>query len=546
MLAYIKYEDKLRAIVPVRLIKNFHPYDDTDFDSTKRVQAFWTNEDGSVEGYYPGRVVALAENLDSLRLKAKGMREPFPRVLGVGITETTTPAASKKRAAGRSTKDTEKQAKKRKKEATEALHENIMAELNRSPDARSTAEPKRPRLGARLRRTREAMKKLQKKLDLAEAQVQRLTNVLLDRIEAAGTSSHVPACQCRQPAGEVVAEFVVPSLDTASGLPREMIEELDEDPYDDRGIEFCVPLSTSVAHEEGPSLLGSGAAAVPVSSDFECPWPQGPTGVGAAAVPSAKLAECPEAWGLAGDGAVAVPPTSLAEWPEAQVLAGDGAAAVPPTSPAECPEARGLAGRGAAAVPPTSLAERPEARGLAVAAVATAAVRGGAGAGLASKSSIAPLQSSFKVADGKVEIGPATYMNVDKFAFIMRSTSDARCVLHVSRHLWLEEEAAQRSLTGQAPRTILGASGKCVATPEKVDIVKNFLAKYIAEHPRPGGPPAEHRLGQVRKHLRSFFTESSRRGKRGTQKKIKPMSKHWLFCIHCKKLTVMRSGCVFV
>ncbi|KAH9379231.1 hypothetical protein HPB48_006335 [Haemaphysalis longicornis] len=197
-----------------------------------------------------------------------------------------------------------------------------------------------------------------------------------------------------------------------------MIEELDEAPYDDRG---------------------SGAAAVPVSSDFECPWPQGPTG------------------------------------------------------------------RGAAAVPPTILAERPEARGLA-----------------------------------------ATYMNVDKFAFIMRSTSDARCVLDVSRHLWLEEEAAQRSLTGQAPRTILGASGKCVATPEKVDIVKNFLAKYIAEHPRPGGPPAEHRLGQVRKHLRSFFTESSRRGKRGTQKKIKPMSKHWLFCIHCKKLTVMRSGCVFV
>lgn len=60
MLAYIKYEDKLRAIVPVRLIKNFDPHDDTDFDSSRRVQAFWTNEDGSVEGYYPGRVVALA------------------------------------------------------------------------------------------------------------------------------------------------------------------------------------------------------------------------------------------------------------------------------------------------------------------------------------------------------------------------------------------------------------------------------------------------------------------------------------------------------
>lgn len=46
----------------------------------------------------------------------------------------------------------------------------------------ATAEPKRPRLGARLRQTREAMKKLQKNLEVVEAQVQRLTNVLLDRI----------------------------------------------------------------------------------------------------------------------------------------------------------------------------------------------------------------------------------------------------------------------------------------------------------------------------------------------------------------------------
>ncbi|KAH9384439.1 hypothetical protein HPB48_026446 [Haemaphysalis longicornis] len=64
-------------------------------------------------------------------------------------------------------------------------------------------------------------------------------------------------------------------------------------------------------------------------------------------------------------------------------------------------------------------------------------------------------------------------MTVDKFGYIMRSTTDARCVLDVSRHLWLEEATAQRSLTGRAPRTISGASGKCVATPEKVDIVKS-------------------------------------------------------------------------
>lgn len=42
------------------------------------------------------------ENLDSLQVKAKSMRDPFPRVLGVGKSETTAPAASKKGAAGRS------------------------------------------------------------------------------------------------------------------------------------------------------------------------------------------------------------------------------------------------------------------------------------------------------------------------------------------------------------------------------------------------------------------------------------------------------------
>ncbi|XP_049515539.1 uncharacterized protein LOC125941751, partial [Dermacentor silvarum] len=117
--------------------------------------------------------------------------------------------------------------------------------------------------------------------------------------------------------------------------------------------------------------------------------------------------------------------------------------------------------------------------------------------------------------DGQVQIGAGIVMPLNKWHYIMKSTSDAKCTLDVARHLWSATQAGERSLTGQACRTISDASGKLPATPAKVAAVKNCLEKYISEHPMgPPAPPPEHRLASVRKHLRSFFTEAGRQGKR--------------------------------
>ncbi|KAH7931433.1 hypothetical protein HPB52_025682 [Rhipicephalus sanguineus] len=76
-------------------------------------------------------------------------------------------------------------------------------------------------------------------------------------------------------------------------------------------------------------------------------------------------------------------------------------------------------------------------------------------------------------------------------------------------------EASQRSLTGQACRTVESSTVKAPATPEKVDVVKACLQRYVDLHPM--GPPAappETRVACVRKYLRSYFTEAGRVGKR--------------------------------
>lgn len=60
LLAYVKYRDNYRAILPVRLIKSFEPEDDEDFSKSREVQAHWCSEDGATEGYYSAFVHALA------------------------------------------------------------------------------------------------------------------------------------------------------------------------------------------------------------------------------------------------------------------------------------------------------------------------------------------------------------------------------------------------------------------------------------------------------------------------------------------------------
>ncbi|XP_070378107.1 uncharacterized protein [Dermacentor albipictus] len=126
----------------------------------------------------------------------------------------------------------------------------------------------------------------------------------------------------------------------------------------------------------------------------------------------------------------------------------------------------------------------------------------------------------FCVVNGQVLVGESLHMPENKWQYIMKSRGDAKCVLDVARHLWTQAEAGERSLTGQACRTMSESSGKLAATPAKVDAVKNCLEKYVALHPSgPAAPPAEHRVAAVRKHLRSFFTEAARQGKRVRQPK---------------------------
>lgn len=72
----------------------------------------------------------------------------------------------------------------------------------------------------------------------------------------------------------------------------------------------------------------------------------------------------------------------------------------------------------------------------------------------------------------QVQVGPSSWLSGAQFEHVMDSSSDGRCVQKVSKYLWPGGEAAQRSLTGEPPRTIRGRQGKVAASPDKITIVK--------------------------------------------------------------------------
>lgn len=72
----------------------------------------------------------------------------------------------------------------------------------------------------------------------------------------------------------------------------------------------------------------------------------------------------------------------------------------------------------------------------------------------------------------QVKIGQDTFMPLNKWQHIMRNTSDGKCCLEIARHFWPGAEAAKRSLTGQACRSMSTGILKLQATPEKVEMVK--------------------------------------------------------------------------
>lgn len=73
----------------------------------------------------------------------------------------------------------------------------------------------------------------------------------------------------------------------------------------------------------------------------------------------------------------------------------------------------------------------------------------------------------------QVQIGVGFVMPLNKWHYILKCTSEAKCALGLAQHLWTPTQAGERSPTGPASRTISDASGKLLATPEKVAAVKS-------------------------------------------------------------------------
>ncbi|XP_077553206.1 uncharacterized protein LOC144167971 [Haemaphysalis longicornis] len=173
MLAYVKYDDNFKCILPVHLVKGFAPKGEEDFDPSKKIQAFWISEDRKVEGFYPGFVHALAA----------------------------------------------KEAKKRKLEASSTLHRHILEDFNTSQNASPSKSRDRAvsELKAALDLSEKALKRERDEKEEAQKEVKRLaeeleeakamTVALLDKIEIARDEAR----KLRpDPRGEVIAEFILP------------------------------------------------------------------------------------------------------------------------------------------------------------------------------------------------------------------------------------------------------------------------------------------------------------------------------------------------
>ncbi|XP_049516986.1 uncharacterized protein LOC125942772 [Dermacentor silvarum] len=82
MFACVQYtEDKERAVLPVELVRDFRPRSPDDFKKDNVVMAYWADEDGGGESFYPANVTALADSLEGLVTKLKTSRSSFPRVI---------------------------------------------------------------------------------------------------------------------------------------------------------------------------------------------------------------------------------------------------------------------------------------------------------------------------------------------------------------------------------------------------------------------------------------------------------------------------------
>ncbi|XP_077545218.1 uncharacterized protein LOC144158291 isoform X2 [Haemaphysalis longicornis] len=396
----------------------------------------------------------------ALQAEARNAGAALPRLVKVDIELPPSSTAPRRRAQWAEANEMEV-----KRKARDALCESIMEDFcNSSADTEATAESTAQTDAA----VRAENEQLRRKLAVAERQVRRLTDALLDQMEAARAKADRRTCRCAQQAGEGgTAQSVGPSSPDTSEVPVPVAAARKS-----AGNRTSVPTHTTSL----PSQVSQANSSLP-SQSHKSPKVGEPAAIEpTCAEPGSSPAAVERPVGAKGECHVGVPHAHQQQQTEGRACRA-GALPAPASQDMH-----------AGTPAPTADVAEPQTR----------------------QPPPAP-KSAFPVVDGKVQVGPSSWLSGAQFEHVMDSSSDGRCVQKVSKYLWPGGEAAQRSLTGEPPRTIRGRQGKVAASPDKITIVKEVLAAYIERHP---GAPAELRLKRVRKHLRSFFTEAARRGNR--------------------------------
>ncbi|XP_064463659.1 BEN domain-containing protein 5-like [Ornithodoros turicata] len=84
MYAYVRYiENDVPAILPVSLIRNFHPKSCDDYDTTSVKKAFWESKSGQDKNYN-ARVLLLGESEKDLIVEMASRRMAIPDIIEGG------------------------------------------------------------------------------------------------------------------------------------------------------------------------------------------------------------------------------------------------------------------------------------------------------------------------------------------------------------------------------------------------------------------------------------------------------------------------------
>ncbi|XP_075530936.1 BEN domain-containing protein 5-like isoform X2 [Dermacentor variabilis] len=242
MFACVQYtEDKERAALPVALIRDFEPQSTTDFKKDDVVMAYWADEDGRGENFYPANVTALADTLEDLLCKLKNSRHSFPRVIlgklhkGNLADEGLSKREERKRKREAARKELGNILKAFKQSENSELFQDFEDESKESvenhtkskKDKRASHEIEWKKMEARIEDLEKELQNIEaEKEELARLleeereRSRRLTDALLNKIEIAPTAKTATISK------EVVHEILVP--DVSPGGPPQSYEVLAE------------------------------------------------------------------------------------------------------------------------------------------------------------------------------------------------------------------------------------------------------------------------------------------------------------------------------